>query len=103
VTAGGLVFIGATLDGKFRAFDKDTGALLWDVVLPGQGTNGNGIGIPAAPTIADLDGDGQLDIIVSTFDHGIDVFSVPGSGTSCLPWPTGRGSLLRAGRALVAP
>ena len=31
VTAGGLVFIGATnFDKKFRAFDKSTGALLWE-------------------------------------------------------------------------
>jgi glucose dehydrogenase len=28
-TAGGLVFIGATLDGKFRAFDSRTGRELW--------------------------------------------------------------------------
>jgi quinoprotein glucose dehydrogenase len=35
VTAGGLVFIGATHDKKFRAFDKDTGALLWEFELPG--------------------------------------------------------------------
>ena len=34
---------------------------------------------------------------VSTFDHGIDVFRVPRSGTNLLPWPTGRGSLLRNG------
>jgi len=35
VTAGGLVFIGSTRDKKFRAFDKDTGNLLWETVLPG--------------------------------------------------------------------
>lgn len=29
VTAGGLVFIGATMDGKFRAFDSRTGKELW--------------------------------------------------------------------------
>ncbi len=35
VTAGGLVFIGATnFDKKFRAFDKATGALLWETTLP---------------------------------------------------------------------
>jgi quinoprotein glucose dehydrogenase len=35
VTAGGLVFIGATnFDRKVRAFDKATGALLWEAVLP---------------------------------------------------------------------
>ena len=41
VTAGGLVFIGATnFDRKFRAFDKATGALLWETTLPfsGNGT-----------------------------------------------------------------
>ncbi len=35
VTAGGLVFIGATTyDEKFRAFDKRTGKLLWETKLP---------------------------------------------------------------------
>jgi len=34
VTAGGLVFIGATNDRKFRAFDKDTGEELWVTRLP---------------------------------------------------------------------
>lgn len=34
VTAGGLVFIGATNDAKFRAFDKDTGEELWMTRLP---------------------------------------------------------------------
>jgi quinoprotein glucose dehydrogenase len=33
-TAGGLVFIGATSDEKFRAFDIDTGEELWTVDLP---------------------------------------------------------------------
>ena len=37
VTAGGLVFIAATMDAKFRAFDKQTGALLWETRLPAAG------------------------------------------------------------------
>jgi quinoprotein glucose dehydrogenase len=38
VTAGGLVFIGATnYDKKFRAFDKDTGKLLWETVMVNSG------------------------------------------------------------------
>jgi quinoprotein glucose dehydrogenase len=38
VTAGGLVFIGATdFDRKFRAFDKSTGELLWETTLPFSG------------------------------------------------------------------
>jgi len=38
VTAGGLLFIGATdFDKKFRAFDKSTGELLWEAALPFSG------------------------------------------------------------------
>ena len=38
VTAGGLLFIGATdFDKKFRAFDKSTGELLWEATLPFSG------------------------------------------------------------------
>ena len=38
VTAGGLVFIAATdLDHKFHAFDKATGKLLWETLLPAGG------------------------------------------------------------------
>jgi hypothetical protein len=73
------------------------GKLLHDIRLPRQGSNGNGIGVPAAPSIADIDGDGRLEIVLTTFDHGIDVFRVPGSAATCLPWPTGRGNLLRNG------
>ena len=32
-----LVFVGATSDQKFRAFDKKTGELLWETTLPGNG------------------------------------------------------------------
>ena len=34
VTAGGLVFIGATKDENFRAFDKSSGKILWTYKLP---------------------------------------------------------------------
>jgi len=34
VTAGGLIFIAATADETIRAFDKDTGKILWQAPLP---------------------------------------------------------------------
>ena len=37
VTKGGLVFIAATNDSRFRAFDKDTGEQLWEARLPASG------------------------------------------------------------------
>ncbi len=49
VTAGGLVFIAATnFDRKFRAFDKSTGALLWETTLPFSGN--------ATPATYDVNG-----------------------------------------------
>jgi FG-GAP-like repeat len=74
-----------------------SGRRLHDIRLRHQGSDGNGIGVPAAPSIGDLDGDGRLEIVLSTFDHGIDVYRVPGSAANRLPWPTGRGNLLRTG------
>lgn len=37
VTAGGLIFIGASQDEKFRAIDKATGETLWEYQLPAGG------------------------------------------------------------------
>jgi quinoprotein glucose dehydrogenase len=49
VTAGGLLFIGATsYDRKFRAFDKSTGKLLWETTLPAAGN--------ATPATYEVDG-----------------------------------------------
>ncbi|HKW34123.1 MAG TPA: PQQ-binding-like beta-propeller repeat protein [Candidatus Acidoferrum sp.] len=49
VTAGGLLFIGATdFDKKFRAYDKSTGELLWETTLPFAGN--------ATPTSYEVNG-----------------------------------------------
>ena len=74
-----------------------SGHRLYDIRLRHQGQDGNGIGVPAAPSIGDLNHDGHLEIVVSTFDHGLDVYRVPGSKAKRAPWPTGRGNLLRSG------
>jgi len=74
------------------------GSLLHDVLLPNAGHNGNGNGAPAAPAVGDLDGDGVLEVFVQTFDHGMDVFKIPGSADNCLLWSTARGGPLRMGQ-----
>ncbi len=48
ITKGGLLFIAASKDGKFRAFNKKTGELLWEVKLPAPGY--------ATPSIYQLNG-----------------------------------------------
>jgi quinoprotein glucose dehydrogenase len=37
VTAGGLIFIGGTMDRRFRALSADTGQELWSATLPASG------------------------------------------------------------------
>jgi quinoprotein glucose dehydrogenase len=36
-TASGLLFIGATDDKRFHAYESKTGKLLWETMLPAQG------------------------------------------------------------------
>lgn len=36
VTGGGLVFAGTASDRKFRAYDQDTGKVIWEYSLPAQ-------------------------------------------------------------------
>jgi hypothetical protein len=81
--------------GKGALYVLDGGGnLAWRIPLPGRGAM-------SVPTIADVDGDGTLEIAVSLKDAGDDgevlLYSVPGSGTSCLLWPTGRGNYRRDG------
>lgn len=55
VTAGGLLFIAATTDGKFRAFNKYNGDLLWEVDLP----------VPAFATPAIYEVNGKQYIVIA--------------------------------------
>ena len=62
--------------GYLMVLDR-TGSVLADIELPRLGTNGNGSGAPAAPTI----GDGDLEIVVQTSSGDMFIYSVPGSNT----------------------
>ena len=78
------------------------GNVLHDLQLPEQGTNGNGKGAPAAPTVMDVNGNGSLEILVQTFGVGLFIYTVPGSSENLLLWPTARGNYLRDGLPNVA-
>src|SRR6266496_3179256 len=60
-TAGGLVFIGATNDSRFRAFESKTGRLLWE-----QPIDANGHTIP----ITYLGKDGKQYVAIMAGDGG---------------------------------
>lgn len=68
VTAGGVVFIGATVyDRKFRAFDSQTGKLLWETEMPNSG-----VATPATYMI-----DGRQYVVIAA-SGGRDRKSTPG-------------------------
>lgn len=61
VTAGGLVFIGATFDQRIRAFDLATGAEVWQFKLPFAGI---------ATPMSYLADDGRQFVVIAAGGHG---------------------------------
>jgi len=51
----------------------------------------------AAPTLADIDGDGNLEVIINTANSGVVVYDLPNTSHARLLWSTGRGSFTRTG------
>lgn len=60
VTAGNCIFVAASLDGHFRAFDRRTGAVLWEYALPAGGQ--------ATPMTYSLDG--KQYVVIAAGGHG---------------------------------
>lgn len=60
-TAGGLVFIGYTLDDMFRAFDLQSGKVLWEAELPAAG-----MGVPVTYEI-----NGEQYIVLAAGGHSM--------------------------------
>ena len=110
VLTGGVAIADLTQDGSpeivFATYSPDDGNGRL-VILAANGEEQRSVALPGrgampVPTIGDIDGDGTLEIVVSLKD-GVDrerqvlVYSIPGSGTDCLPWPTGRRDYRRDG------
>lgn len=55
LTAGGLIFIAATADSKFRAFDKNTGETLWEYQMEALGLS--------SPSVYEIDGKQYVAIV----------------------------------------
>lgn len=76
------------------------GTLLQSVDLPApRGGNWNG-GL-AAPALAQLDADADLEAVVGTSQSGVLAYQIPGSAAARVQWGTARGNLLRNGLAPV--
>ena len=56
-------------------------------------------GALACPTLANIDADDDLELIVQTAHSGVVAYDFPGTADARVQWGTGRGSFLRNGLA----
>ena len=86
---------GGNHTGKLYMLDH-TGSALFEVELP-PALNENWNGAMAAPTLANIDTDLDLEIVLLTANSGVVAYDLPGSAGARVLWNTGRGSFLRSG------
>ena len=78
------------------------GNQLHAVDLPAPVGSATWNGALGAPTVANIDADPDMEVVVGTVSSGVVAYDLPGSaGARCL-WCTGRGSYLRAGVAAAS-
>ena len=70
--------------------------MLFAVPLP-PAFNGDWNGAMAAPTLANIDTDPDLEVVIQTAHSGVVTYDLPGTAYAILHWPTGRGGFLRSG------
>jgi hypothetical protein len=87
---------GSNTNGRLHVLSS-TGALLHQLTLPPARDLVNWNGALAAPTLADLDGDPDLELVLQTVFSGVVAYDLPGSAHARILWGTGRGSYRRAG------
>jgi hypothetical protein len=76
---------------------NDQGVQLHAVNLPAAFPAGQYNGGLAAPTLANIDGDADLEAVIGTVKSGAVAFDLPGTANAQVRWGTARGSQLRAG------
>jgi uncharacterized repeat protein (TIGR01451 family) len=74
------------------------GSLIQSLDLPWNTSDRRG-GSLAAPTIANLDGDPDMEIVVGTINKGLVAYDITNSAGARILWGTGRGSYQRTGLA----
>jgi hypothetical protein len=86
---------GSGQTGKLHILDN-LGNVLCEVDLP-RAVDGDWNGALAAPTLANIDLDADLEIVLLTANSGVVAYDLPGSSNARVLWGTGRGEYQRSG------
>lgn len=86
--------------GKLHLLDYH-GNPIHEVDLPAAYGSPGWNGGLAAPTLADIDADADLEVVVNTAHSGVVAYDLPGTTMARVLWQTGRGSYQRNGLAAV--
>ena len=86
---------GKNATGKLHILD-DQGNVLHEVDLP-KAFNGDWNGALAAPTLANIDADADLEIVLNTAHAGFVAYDLPDTANARILWGTGRGNPSRTG------
>jgi hypothetical protein len=87
---------GSNATGKLYILDY-LGHLLQSVSLPGVPSGDDWNGALPAPTLANIDADPDLEVVVNSANSGVLAYDLPGTANAILYWGTGRGSYRRSG------
>ncbi|MFZ5915546.1 MAG: FG-GAP-like repeat-containing protein [Chloroflexota bacterium] len=88
--------------GKLHILDYH-GHPLREVALPAAYGSPDWNGALAAPTLADIDGDPDLEVVLNTAHSGFVAYDLPGTAGARVLWGTGRGNTRRTGAILPGP
>jgi hypothetical protein len=98
VIFGSWVKNGSHQTGKLHVLDYQ-GNVLHEVDLP-LALNGDWNGALAAPTLANIDDDPDLEVVLNTAQSGFVAYDLPGTADARILWGTGRGNYQRTGSIL---
>jgi uncharacterized repeat protein (TIGR01451 family) len=90
---------GTNRTGKLYVLDY-LGNPLHEVDLPPAYGSSTWNGALAAPTLADIDGDPDLEVVLNTSHSGFVAYDLPGTANAVIHWGTGRGNYQRSGSIL---
>ncbi len=86
--------------GKLHILDY-LGNVVHEVDLPGPLGSADWGGGMGAPTIANIDGDADFEVLINTVSSGVVAYDLPGTAYAKVLWGTGRGSYHRTGMSMV--